>query len=370
MRARLQSMAELAKVKVIAPIPAFSRGGSCARRQDGRLEVLHPRWIYAPGTGALTPLALFTQLVRPILRLRKEFPFDIIDSHFGYPDGIAAALLSGVTKTPFTVTLRGSEVLHARYRLRRSLMRWAFRRASRIITVSERLRQFAIGLGCAPEKIRTIPNGVEVGSFHPRDRRECRAKYRIPLERKVIMTAGHLIELKGHHRAAQAARHLRDQGVPVFLVIVGGTPGAGVQNFEPQIRRVVRELGMDDHVRFAGQVSPEALAELMCAADVFCLASSREGWPNVVHEALACGTPVVAADVGAIPEMIPSERYGYIVPPGDVPAMALSLKRALDAGWDHAAISAWSGSRCWAQVAGEVLDVMRQVIKQSEVIRS
>ena len=102
----------------------------------------------------------------------------------------------------------------------------------------------------------------------------------------------------------------------------------------------------------------------MSAGDLVCLASSREGWPNVVHEALACGTPVVAADVGAVPEMIPSEAFGIIVPPDDVSALEIGLKKALAQPWDRAEIARWGQARSWQQVAAEVLQEMERALEE------
>jgi glycosyltransferase involved in cell wall biosynthesis len=111
-------------------------------------------------------------------------------------------------------------------------------------------------------------------------------------------------------------------------------------------------------------VTQDALAELMSAADVFCLASSTEGWPNVVNEALACGTPVVATDVGAVRQMIDSDRYGSVVPVRDGEALAEALRAALTGRWDHEAISARGRSRSWSLVAEEVLEQMRAVLAE------
>jgi glycosyltransferase involved in cell wall biosynthesis len=102
----------------------------------------------------------------------------------------------------------------------------------------------------------------------------------------------------------------------------------------------------------------------MCAADVFCLASSTEGWPNVVNEALACGTPVVATDVGAVRQMVAGDAYGYVIAVNDADALASALRAALTRTWDNDGISAWGRLRSWSQVAEEVLAEMRTVVAE------
>jgi teichuronic acid biosynthesis glycosyltransferase TuaC len=128
-------------------------------------------------------------------------------------------------------------------------------------------------------------------------------------------------------------------------------------------------LGLADHVHFVGGVPPEVLAEYMSAADVFCLASSREGWPNVVHEALGCGTPVVASDVGGVPDLIPSQDYGTIVPIGNQEELETALRNALLHEWNRPAIAAWAQSRSWQQVASEVICQARQGIAEYQEMR-
>ena len=370
LRSRLQHVARWAELKIVAPI-ALLEAAECstavpANRNDENIEVLHPRWGYLPGTGCITPLLLGLQLLRPLSRVRESFRFNLIDAHFGYPDGIAAALVSWSMGIPFCVTLRGSEVLHGRYPTRRILMRWALRRAGRVITVSQRLHQFAITLGVDSRRIKTIPNGIESSIFYPRDRVTARQRFGIDERVRLIVTAGHLIELKGHHHVIQSVKRLAEQRLPVRLLIAGGAPNRGVTSFETHLRSLVSELKIQQSVEFLGQLSPETLADLMSAADVFCLASSREGWPNVVHEALACGTPVVATDVGAVRELIPSDCYGLIIPASDPMLLDDALSRALETTWDREAIAAWGQSRSWEQVAKEVLREMYAVIAERQ----
>jgi teichuronic acid biosynthesis glycosyltransferase TuaC len=372
-RSRLQQMTEWVDIQVVAPVSPLRYSnpkriwagvrGIPTARYDGNIKVLHPRYVTVPLGGPINVFLLFAELVWRLALIRQEFPFDAIDAHFGYPEGAVAALLATVFGRPFTVTLRGCEVEHGQYRFRRICMAWALKRANRVISVSERLRQFAISLGVDPSRAVTIPNGVDTRTFFARPRPECRQMHAIAESARVILSVGVLMELKGHHRIVRALKILKDRGVTADLLIAGEV--ARAKGYEPEIRAQISKLGLDSQVHLLGRVEREALAELMCAADVLCLASSREGWPNVVHEALSCGTPVVATDVGAIPQMIPSERYGFIVPVNDDVALADALQQALQEDWDRRAILAWGQARSWEQAAREAAEHIQQICSQT-----
>jgi len=373
-RARLERMAELADIVVVAPVARFdysqAPGGEGAiprRRQEGRLKVMHPRWLYPPLAGAWNGVFLFLALAGLACRLRRRFRFEVIDAHFGHPEGVAGALLGALLSCPVVITLRGNETMHARYRLRRYWMAWALRRATRVIAVSERLRQFAVSLGAAEERTRTIPNGIDVSIFYPRDRQRLRRDLGMT-EGPSIVSAGYLIERKGHHRVVRALASLRGNGIAAELWIVGGPGREG--EFETEIRREVEQAGLREQVHFTGAVAPARLAEYLSAADVFCLASTREGWPNVVHEALGCGAPVVATDVGGIPDMLPSGEYGMIVPPADQSALEQALRQALAKPWDRDRIAQWGQARSWEQVAAEAVGQLRAAAERPPARRA
>jgi teichuronic acid biosynthesis glycosyltransferase TuaC len=369
-RRRLQHLAELAPVRVVAPLGIVQYGRPPGRRLcpsrricpserlDAKTPVSHPRWFYPPFSGSFTGLWLFLQLLYPLARIRKEFPFEILDTHFGHPEGVAGCLLALVFRVPFTMTLRGNEPKHSRSFLERCWMRWAIRRASRIYAVSERLRQFAIGLGGAPGNVKTVPNGIDANLFRKRDQAVCRRKYHFPLDRRLILSVGALVERKGHHRVIRALGAISASGIAAQLVIAGG-PGPEGQ-YEKDLRQLVQSLGLQDQVLFLGAIPEENLAEVMSAADVLCLASTNEGWPNVVHEALACGTPVVGTDVGAVPEML-GGRFGIVVPVNSPAHLDKALIAALDREWDRDAIAEWGQKRSWKHVAADVFDQMQAI---------
>lgn len=370
---RLQHLAEMAEVRVVSPLALVRYGNprgqklqlgrrSCpVRREDGALTVMHPRWFYPPASGSLTGFWLASRLLPFLAGIRREFCFEVIDTHFGHPEGIAGAMLSSALKVPFTMTLRGNEPKHSRSRMERFWMAWALRRANRIFAVSGRLREFAIGLGADSGRIHLIPNGIDAATFFLRDSGSCRRKHGFATDRPLILSAGALVERKGHHRIMQALASMPPGSRPV-LAIAGGRGPEGA--YEEELRNLAVRLGLEPSVRFLGAVPAETVSELMSAADVFCLASTNEGWPNVVHEALACGTPVVATDVGAVPDMLAGGRYGAIVPVNDQPALARGIEEVLREHWDRAAIASWGQARGWRQVASEVLEHMQAVVQE------
>jgi glycosyltransferase involved in cell wall biosynthesis len=372
-RARLQRVANDASVRVVAPVPVVDYSAAGHRwigsrrlpqeRRDGGLIVYHPAWIYAPGGPFFNATLLSWQLAGLVGKIRAEFPFDVIDAHFGYPEGVAAGMLARRFGVPYTITLRGNETMHAGYRWRRWLMKSALRHAGAVISVSDSLRQFAIANGATPANCVTISNGIDTEIFYPRPREECRRRLGVGDQEKVVVCVGSLIERKGHHHVIRAIAQLRNEGCRASVWIAGGAGREG--NFEQQIHDCIRELQMSDQVRMLGQVKAEMLPELLSAADLLCLASSREGWPNVVHEALGCGTPVVATTVGGIADMVPDERYGFLVPPGDNQRLRSALSQALKREWNREEIAAWGSSRSWNQVASEVLATLQHVVAAS-----
>ncbi|HIC91614.1 MAG TPA: glycosyltransferase family 4 protein, partial [Syntrophaceae bacterium] len=193
--------------------------------------------------------------------------------------------------------------------------------------------------------------GVDTTRFYPLNKKEARIKLGLPLNNRIILGAGHLIERKGFHHLIDAIHILVEQGKyhDILTVIVGEGDFRG--NLERQVARLKLEL----YVRLVGIKPNEELVYWYNAADIFSLVSSREGWPNVLFESLACGTPVVATAVGGTPEVINSEEYGLLVQKQEPRQIAEALEKALEKKWDTNRLIKYARENTWDKVARKVL---------------
>ncbi len=304
-----------ADVRVIAPVPwfpfghkAFGKYGCWARtpHRETRhgIEVFHPRYAIPPKIGMNTAPQALARCFRAEIKeaTRDGWDFDFIDAHYFYPDGVAAATVAKEISKPLVITARGSDItLLAQHARPRAQILKAALGADAIITVAAALKDELVKLGAPAQKIHVLRNGVDLEAFTPGDRKAARAALRVC--GPVIVSAGHLIARKGHDLVIDALRHIPD----ATLLIVGD----GAERM--RLERQVKSAGLGSRVRFLGPVAPEKMPEIYRAADILALASSREGWPNVLLEAMACGAPCVATDVGGSAEVIREPAAGRIV---------------------------------------------------------
>jgi glycosyltransferase involved in cell wall biosynthesis len=168
----------------------------------------------------------------------------------------------------------------------------------------------------------------------------------IPLNAKVIMSVGALIPAKSHEMLIRAVAQLRGDAKPNLYI-------AGEGQLRESLTNLIKGLHLEEQVFLVGRQPNEKLNLWFSAADISCLASLREGMPNVVLESLACGTPVVATRVGGVPEVLVSEELGLLVEP-NINAIAEGLEKALRTQWDRNFIARETQARTWDVVAGEV----------------
>ncbi|HMY71328.1 MAG TPA: glycosyltransferase, partial [Blastocatellia bacterium] len=284
-------------------------------------------------------------------RLHREQPIDVIDAHYVYPDGYAAALIGRRLNVPVFITARGTDInLFSRMPLIRPKIVKALQRATGIIAVSQALKARMIELGIAAEKIAVIPNGIDHAVFHPQDRAAARRKLGLNPEDTILLTVGALVPAKGIDRLIDALALLvrKDQERRLKLFVIG--EGVERKKLESQISN----LRLENRVFLLGAKPQTELVAWYSAADLFCLASQREGCPNVVIEAMACGLPVIATDVGGVRELI-GAACGRVVAESNPETFAAEIGSALATNWNRLEIAERGGARSWATVAEEVM---------------
>lgn len=338
---------------VVAPVPwfpfkseRFGPYGQFARvpfkEQRHGITVYHPRYLHLPKVGMYTaPRSIYLRC-RPLLRrlLAENGPFDLIDAHYFYPDGVAAAALARDFDLPLTITARGTDInLIPEYPGPRRQILAAAETAGHLITVCEALRGRLIELGIAPEKVTALRNGVDLVQFHPGERKMTREK--LGLSRTTLLSVGHLIERKGHHLVIECLKDLPDCDLLI----------AGAGEERRALEQLVGRLQLEDRVTFLGQVPHDALQQIYAAADVLVLASSREGWPNVLLEAMACGTPVVATDVWGSGEVIQTPTAGRLAKSRTRQSLTEALKSLLGAMPDRADVRQYAEQFSWEETS-------------------
>jgi len=274
---------------------------------------------------------LFNHVVlKEIKKIVDNKKIDIIHSHFAYPEGLITSKLSNKYKIPYVITGRGSDILvyPKTNRYLKKIISKVLTNCNVFIGVSNHLIATAVEMGLEKNKAYFIPDGIPENIFfydpEPKQQTSIRS----------ILFAGSLLPVKNVLRMIKAFVIVAKAKANVQFRIVGAGP------LKDEILKVITRYDIQNSITFLGQLDHWRLAMEMENADLLCLPSISEGWPNVVMEAMSCGTPVVGANVGGIPEQIISDDYGYLCDPNSSEDIAEKLLLTLDRkDWNYEKIS-------------------------------
>ena len=364
---------EQVEATVIAPVPWFpfkSRiFGAYGRAAQARckviwnnIEIYHPRYLVIPKVGMLiTPMMMAWSVKRLIRKLKaKGIEFDLIDAHYLYPDSVAAAKVAKEFGKPFLMTARGSDVTQiALMEHPRRMILSACEAAGHIVTVSQSLKERLGKMGVPQDKITSIRNGIDLEKFSPQmeRRRQLRGSLSISQDKPVLLFAGWLIPRKRVDLVIAALALL-----PNFHgVIVGDGP------LRQSLEKQAHTLNIQDRVVFVGQQTPSEMPAFFSMADVFCLPSEREGWANVMLEALACGTPVAARAVDGALELFNDVPYGRLVTGDDPRSYADAISALLKANLGREETRAFASRYGWEATSAAQMAVFKKILtKETE----
>ena len=342
--------------------PRFGTWGAYAsvprHEQRHGLHVHHPRALTVPKLGMYTaPYALY-HAARTCLRqlIAQGLEFDAIDAHYLYPDGVAALWLAQEFAKPLAITARGSDVTELPdHTIPRRQIERAIAGADALIAVSAGLKARLVELGAPAEKVTVLRNGIDTTQFHPApwpglaSREAAREKF--GFTRPTLISVGSLIPRKRHHLTIDAMAHLPDWD----LVLIGPGP-----EHAALVARAAQR-GLSNRVRLLGPRPHSELPAYYGAADAMVLASSREGWANVLLESMACGTPVVASRIPGNPEVVQTRAAGLIVRENTAEAIAEAVHALFDPPPDRAATRRYAEGFGWQETSAGQLALFRRI---------
>jgi teichuronic acid biosynthesis glycosyltransferase TuaC len=315
------------------------------------LSVYRPRFTHVPGTGGRFDVkAMSRALVRPLQGIREQFPFDVIDAEFFFPDGPAAIELGRAFNVPVSIKARGADI-HFWGRenpATRHQVLAAGQAAAGMLAVSAALKADMVALGMPEERIMVHYTGVDRARFYVRDRAE--AKAALGVSGPSLVSVGNLVPRKGHGIVIDALTHVPD----ATLVIIGS--GETRSALEAQILR----LGLAPRVRLLGSQPHDVIADWLAAADAMVLVSSSEGLANSWVESLASGTPVVISDVGGARELLDRPEAGLLTD-ANAEAVASAIQSVLVQDFARDAVAATVGRFSWEANAAALYEHLTAV---------
>jgi len=333
---RLKAMSKYADITVINPIAdsplhrkisKFSHLRNIPELENIRgINVYHPRFFSIPGHLKSLEVLTYRRAVTKVLD-KIGYDFDLIDLHWTFPDLPCGYWLSKKMNKAFNVTLRGMEAFHLQDSgLRKHIVAYYLNKASKVISLSEEMALKADELSGTANRTSVIRNGVDTDNFYYLNKNVCREKLSLAKNEKIILGVGALIQRKGFDLVIKGLEKIiSTQGLEDTRFYILGAEGPE-GDYRKELNQFIEQHNLQRHVVFVGAVANNELITWYNAADVFCLSSRGEGSPNVLTEALACGTQAVATNVGSVPEIMASEEgLGYCVVSEDMPEITAKL---------------------------------------------
>jgi glycosyltransferase involved in cell wall biosynthesis len=350
------------EARVVAPVPWFPLRhaifGEYAKhaavpRHEVRngISIEHPHFLLLPKIGMnIAPHTLaHSGLAAARKLIANGYDFDLIDAHYFYPDGVAATMIGKALNKPVVITARGTDInLIPQYEKPRKMILQAAQDCAAMITVCAALKDAIVGLGGTANKIAVLRNGVDLELFRPEAQQQARAELGMSAD-LAIASVGHLVERKGHHLAIEALPQI--PAAELYIV------GAGEE--DDRLHALADKLGVMQRVHFLGALPQARLRTLYNAVDCLVLASSREGWANVLLEAMACGTPVVATNVWGTPEVVAGPAAGVLMDErsaGGIVRAVAQLRRDLP---ERKATRAYAEQFGWGPTTAGQIEIFR-----------
>jgi len=279
---------------------------------------------------------------------KEKIKFDLIHAHFTYPPGYVGIKLKEKYGKPLVVTAHGGDIYKLPFisNYWRNKVSRVLKKADKVITVSKRNANCIRTLGF---KSIIIPNGFDQNLFFPQDKIKCRKKLNLPLDKKIILTIGSLVEIKGQKYLVSAMKTIVQYNKHIVCYIVGDG------ELKNDLNKQIEELSLKDYIKLVGARPHSEIPIWMNACDLFVLPSLSESFGIVQVEAIACGIPIIATKNGGSEEIIISKEYGLLCEPGNPKDLSKKILIALNKKWDKNKILKYSKKFMWNKIVKDII---------------
>jgi glycosyltransferase involved in cell wall biosynthesis len=352
----------IAEISVHIPIPALERFTLDSKiditNKPSNIKVYPIPILYGPSDSQYKKLG--ERHFRTVDRIiqKKNIKFDLIYSYFTWSAGYVGAGLKEKYNVPFIVTPRGYDIYDLPFKDEewKEKIEYVLNSADYIVTISNSNLECIKKLN-VKTPVKVIPNGFRPDLFYSMDLKKCRKTLNLPFDKKVILTVGSWVEIKGHKYLIEAMRKVVKHRKDVFCIIVGSGKLKG------KLEKQIKKAGLENYVTLAGGRPHDEIPVWMNACDVFALPSLRESFGSVQIEAMGCGKPVVATRNGGSEEIITSDDYGFLVEPANPKELAEKILIALDKEWDDEKILNYAEQFRMENTVKKILEVYKSVLK-------
>lgn len=360
----VKSISKYCKVTVISPVPFFP--GIKRTQQANKIplienrngiEIHHPRFLSIPKLEMLSTITYFLGTLGSLSNLRRKSKDIILHGHRIYPDGTAVALLARFFHLPYVLTAHGSDINRTSKKFgMKKQMAVAMEKANALIAVSDALKNRINEL--VDTNITKIPcAGFDPEIFNYIDKKQKSSETSI--KGKSVIYIGNLLKLKGvgllveaWHSLSKNKRLSKDDK----LILIGEG------NYRKKIEELIDKWDLSKSVILTGSIGQHEIPAYLVNADALCLPSFMEGMPNVIIEALSCGTPVCASNVGGIPEILKNKINGILINQLDSEHIADALLKTLETEWDKNRLQDSVKDHTWDNLAKQNYNCYKKIM--------
>lgn len=293
---------------------------------------------------------------------KNNLKFDIIHSHFIWSSGYVGMKLSEMFNVPFVVTGHGYDVYLLPFKSNswKEIFEKILNRANNILTVSSYNKGFIEKLVEDKTKIYVAYNGISPKLFYPMNKNEARMELDIDSSKRVCVSVGNIIRVKGHEDLIRAISMLPREYNDVCLYIVGSG------HLRSKLENLARQLNVSERIFFVGVKPHSEIVKWMNIADLFVLPSHKEGASVVTLESLACGIPVIGTKVGIVPEVIHSDDYGFTCDIEDPKGLSEAIQKGLSKDWDKEKIAKYGSQFTWEKTTDTIAKIYSKLVNKNE----